>query len=216
MNSALIFYGGWEGHTPYETSLAFKKILEENGFKVTMVNGTEILDSFEDIRKFDLFVPMFTMGEITQTQAENISKAVAEGAGIAGCHGGMCDAFRGNTLWQFMTGAQWVAHPGNSEVTYRVKLEASNPFTAGLRDFDYTGEQYYMHIDPAVKVFATTEFPVSDGLHTSNGRVTMPVVFTKMWGRGRVFYLSIGHTAKDFDIPEIRTIMQRGLLWASR
>ena len=216
MKKALIFYGGWSGHTPKETAEVFKTILEENGFEVTVSDSVEIFDAYETLDEFDLFVPVCTMCEISERQVNKISKAVINGAGIAGCHGGMCDAFRQNTKWQFMTGAQWVAHPGNSQVTYTVKLKGDDPFTRGLSDFTYTGEQYYLHVDPAVKVHAVTEFPVWDGPHCSNGSVTMPVLFTKKWGEGRVFYLSLGHTYEDFEIPEIKTLMQRGLLWAAR
>ena len=216
MKKALIFYGGWDGHTPYETSQVFKTILEQNGFEVTLTDNFDIFEQYENIENFDLFVPMCTMGEISRTHVNNISKAVSEGAGIAGCHGGMCDSFRNSTDWQFLTGAQWVAHPGNSDVTYTVNLKPGNQFTEGLNDFEYTGEQYYMHVDPAVTVYATTDFPVYEGYHSPNGKVSMPVLFTKKWGNGKVFYISLGHTYKDFEIPEIRTMIQRGFIWAAK
>jgi len=216
MKKALVFYGGWDGHTPYETAHIFKEMLIGNGFEVTMSDSLNILDSYEDIKQYDLFVPMWTMGTISSAQAKNICQAVAEGAGIAGCHGGMCDSFRDSTEWQFMTGSQWVAHPGNSEAHYTVNFIPGNEFTDGLEDFSYTGEQYYIHVDPAVKVYATTTFPTMDGPHAANGTVKVPVVYTKKWGKGNVFYCSMGHTYKDFDIPQIKTVMNRGFLWAVR
>ncbi len=214
MKKALVFYGGWSGHTPVETAHIFKDILEKNGFSVTMSDTLSVLDNYEDIADYDLFVPMWTMGEIGAEQCRNICKAVENGAGIAGCHGGMCDSFRNDTNWQFMTGAQWVAHPGNGQATYTVNMKKANPFTGDLEDFTYTGEQYYIHVDPAINVYATMDFPTVDGPHAANGKVTMPVVFTKMWGKGKVFYSSMGHTYKDFDIPQVKTIMERGFLWA--
>ena len=216
MKKALIFYGGWQGHTPAETSALFKEILKKNNFEVTMSDSLNALDDYDSIKKYDLFVPMWTMGEISNEQCNNICKAVSEGAGIAGCHGGMCDSFRQSTLWQFMTGAQWVAHPGNDGVTYTVNLEKNNIFTEGLEDFSITSEQYYLHLDPAVKVYATTAFPVADGDHVPNGEVRMPVIYTKKWGKGNVFYFSVGHTYKSFEIKEAKTIMERGLVWAAR
>ena len=145
-------------------------------------------------------------------------KAVENGTGIAGCHGGMCDAFRNSTGWQFMTGAQWVAHPGNSKVTYTVNItDKSSPLTVNVNDFEVTSEQYYIHIDPVIKVYATTEFPIADGPHASNGKVSVPVVFTKTWGKGKVYYNSLGHTAQIFkDIPEAKELMRRGFLFAIR
>ena len=43
---------------------------------------------------------------------------------------------------------------------------------------------------------ATTRFPVADGPHAPNGPVEMPVLWTKLYGKGRVFYDALGHTAK--------------------
>lgn len=216
MKKAIIFQGGYEGHTPKETSEVFAKILKDEGFSVTVVDSLDIFDDYENIKDFDLFVPCWTMGEISGAQCNNILKAVENGAGMAGCHGGMCDSFRENTNWQFLTGAQWVAHPGNDKITYTVNITEKNELTEGISDFSVTSEQYYIHVDPAVKVYATTTFPIADGPHSSNGEVKMPVVFTKMWGKGRVYYNSLGHTYQTFDIPEAKELMRRGFLWATR
>lgn len=216
MKQALIIHGGWDGHTPKETAYLFADLLKAEGFEITISDTLDALNDYESIRKYDLFVPVWTMGEISWEQETNICRAVEEGAGIAGCHGGMCDSFRNSTNWQFMTGSQWVAHPGNDGTPYMVNLIPGNEFTEGLEDFKVESEQYYIHVDPCVKVYATTTFPVADGPHAANGEVKVPVVYTKMWGKGRVFYTSLGHTYKIFDIPEARTIMTRGLLWAAK
>ena len=213
MRKALIVYGGWKGHDPDGVAQVFSEILKEENFDVTM---SETLDSFaEDLSVYDLIVPIWTMGELSRDKEKNVCAAIASGVGIAGCHGGMCDAFRNSTDWQFMTGSQWVAHPGNSGVTYEVKVKNSE-LTAGIGNFTVTSEQYYIHVDPAVKVFATTEFPTAEGNHTPNGKVELPVVYTKLWGKGRVFYNSLGHNREIFAIPDARELMRRGFLYASR
>lgn len=217
MKKALIFYGGWDGHTPKETGYLFKEMLEAENYEVTICDSLDCLNDYEEITKYDLFVPMWTMGSIGNEQCRNICRAVENGAGIAGCHGGMCDSFRESTDWQFMTGSQWVAHPGNSEAVYTVNLKKDTPFTEGLEDFTLQSEQYYIHVDPAVTVYATTQFPVMDGPHASNGKVDVPVVYTKYWGKGKVFYNSLGHTYEIFEtVPEAKEMMRRGLLWATR
>jgi type 1 glutamine amidotransferase len=128
----------------------------------------------------------------------------------------MCDAFRDCTDWHFMTGGQWVAHPGNDGVRYTVRVRnRSHPITEGIGDFEVSSEQYYMHVDPAVKVLATTEFPVADGPHVPNGPVTMPVIWTKFFGKGRVYYNSIGHTAAVLEQEPVITLMRRGFRWAA-
>jgi type 1 glutamine amidotransferase len=164
-----------------------------------------------------LIVPHWTMGKITGEQLKPVLEAVQAGVGIAGCHGGMCDSFRDNTDWQFMTGGQWVAHPGNDGVKYTVRItDKSHSVTMGIADFDVASEQYYLHVDPAVKVLATTRFPVADGPHVPNGPVEMPVLWTKLYGKGRIFYDALGHTAKVVESEPNLTIMRRGFKWAAR
>ena len=215
---ALIVWGGWDGHQPKEVAEIFNRMLREEGFETEI---SDTLDAFKDEAKLaslSLIVPVWTMGTITNEQANPVFKAVREaGVGVAGCHGGMCDAFRNNTEWQFMTGGQWVAHPGNDGVKYRVKIgPAKSSITEGIKDFDVASEQYYMHVDPAVKVLATTEFPVADGPHVPNGKFDMPVVWTKFYGKGKVFYNSLGHQADIVAAEPCLTIMRRGCLWAAR
>lgn len=74
-------------------------------------------------------------------------------------------------------------------------------------------EQYYLHVDPNLKVLATTTFS-GDHAPWIDGAV-IPVVWKKMHGKGRVFYSSLGHVAKDFEVPEALEIMQRGIRWAA-
>ncbi|TJW72143.1 MAG: hypothetical protein E5X43_32180, partial [Mesorhizobium sp.] len=143
-----------------------------------------------------------------------LTKAVEGGVGLGGYHGGMCDAFRQATDYQFMCGGQWVAHPGNI-IDYRVDItRRDDPIMNGIDDFSYRSEQYYMHVDPSNEVLATTTF---SGEHASwiEG-VVMPVVWKRRHGMGKVFYSALGHAAKEFAVPQMRTIFRRGLLWAAR
>jgi uncharacterized protein len=204
---ALIVRGGWEGHEPKPVSEHFAAWLRESGVEVEI---SDTLDVFKDEAKVgaaDLIVPVWTMGKIEGAQLKPLLNAVRNGAGIGGVHGGMCDAFREQTEYQFMCGGQWVAHPGGAGVTYTVRVvDHEDSITKGVKDFSVTSEQYYMHVDPGNKVLAVTDF----------GNVVMPVVWTKMYGKGRVFYCSVGHIAKDVQIPEARTMITRGLLWAAQ
>ena len=217
MRKALIVQGGWDGHEPVPVSNVFKRILEEEGFQVEV---SDTLDSFKDEEKLlglNLIVPVWTMGEISSEQLDPVLKAIESGVGLAGCHGGMCDSFRNSTQWQFMTGSQWIAHPGNDGILYKVNIKksSSSPIISGIEDFSVTSEQYYLHVDPSVNVLATTDFPVVDGPHKTNGKVTVPVVYTKYWGLGKVFYNSLGHHADIFNNPSALEIMRRGFIWAA-
>lgn len=217
MKNVLIIQGGWQGHEPAPVAQRFARMLEKHGYSVTVSDTQEPLADAESLKALDLIVMSWTMGEIDHKYVENISRAVAAGTGLAGCHGGLCDAFRQDTDWQFMTGGQWVAHPGNDGTRYTVNVRrGSSPLVEGIEDFEVCSEQYYLHVDPAIEVLATTRFPVAVGPHCANKPVDMPVVWTKYWGCGRVFYNSLGHHDDVFDAaPEAALLMERGLVWAA-
>lgn len=211
----MIVWGGWDGHEPEQVAAIFAREIKGMGGTADVFTS---LDAFveQDLMTYDLIVPVWTMGQITREQEKAVAGAVAKGVGMAGCHGGMCDAFRNAVEWQFMTGGNWVAHPGGDGVEYTVNIKrGAHPIVEGLSDFKVASEQYYLHVDPAVKVLATTEFPTVDGPHSRNGRVDMPVVWIKYWGDGRVFYCSLGHKADIVEMPEVLELMRRGFRWAA-
>jgi len=211
---ALIVSGGWEGHKPLEMAQLASTWLSEKNFNVDL---TDTLDIFADagaLKAYDLIVPNWTMGSLTGEQEQGLTSAVESGTGLGGWHGGMGDAFRSNTNYQFMVGGQFVSHPDNEKDYEVVITRSDDPIVAGLGNFQVHSEQYYMHVDPANEVLATTTFQTQSAPWV-NGTV-MPVVWKKTWGAGRVFYSALGHQPSVLDIPEAREIQIRGLLWASR
>jgi type 1 glutamine amidotransferase len=213
MRKAMIVWGGWSGHEPEQGAKIVSEILTGHGFDVRVETSTK---AFADpaIANLSLIVPIITMAKIEKEEVANFTKAIREGVGLAGFHGGMCDAFRDSVDYQFMTGGQWVAHPGNV-IDFRVNIaRRDDPVMEGIDDFDYHSEQYYMHVDPSNEVLATTTFtgqhaPWIDG-------VVMPAVWKRRHGQGRVFYSALGHVSREFEVPQMRTILERGMLWAAR
>ena len=216
MKKALIFRGGWEGHEPAKVSERFSSLLSKHAILTEIVDGVECLADREKLLEYDLIVACYTMGKLPKEYSKNVSYAVGHGVGLAGCHGGMCDAFRESTEWQFMTGGQWVSHPGGDGVEYTVNIcHGSSPIVEGLSDFTVKSEHYYLHIDPSIEVLATTRVPLVNYYHAANKPVNMPVAWTKYWGCGRVFYTSLGHHDDVFEnSPTASLLMERGMLWA--
>ncbi|MBC7237703.1 MAG: ThuA domain-containing protein [Chloroflexi bacterium] len=199
--------GGWQGHEPGPVSEIFAKALRERGFEVEISDTLDAFRDLEKLKRLHLIVPIWTMGHIEKEQLNPLLEAVRSGVGIAGVHGGMGDAFRQETEYQYMVGGQWVAHPGGDGVEYVVHIEdVDSPITAGMHDFTVRSEHYYMHVDPGNHVLATTRF----------GDTVMPVAWTKKYGRGRVFYCSLGHVAQVFEQdPQILEMVVRGMVWAA-
>ncbi|MEA3536970.1 ThuA domain-containing protein [Rhizobium sp. CC-YZS058] len=210
---ALIFWGGWDGHTPQQSAAVVRDMLTAHGMSVTVEPGTAVLTR-ADLSAFDLIVPMITMSTIEPEELKALTAAVEAGTGLAGFHGTMGDSFRASPDYQLMTGGQWVAHPGNI-IDYRIDItRPDDPIMAGIDSFDYRSEQYYLHVDPANEVLATTTF--SGAYFPSIEGVVMPVVWKRRYGNGRVFYSALGHTAEEFAVPQMRRIFERGALWATR
>lgn len=216
MKKALMVWGGWEGHEPRQTVERFAPFLRENGFEVRIENSLDVYLDYEYMNGLSLIVPVWTMGSITLEQEKGLLSAVKSGVGIAGWHGGMGDSFRNSTSYQWMVGGQWVAHPGNI-IDYTVQItDPDHKITWGLSDFGVHSEQYYMHTDPGNNVLATTTF---SGEHEGADWITgtvMPVLWTRRWGLGRVFYSSLGHVDSDFEVFEVAEVVRRGMLWAAR
>lgn len=209
----LMVYGGWDGHYPKQLTEKLVPWFREQGAILTISDSLGVYTNKAIMSDVDLIFQLWTMGKISQEQEKGLLEAVRGGVGLAGTHGGLGDSFRDNTEYQYMVGGQWVAHPGG-EIDYTVQVtDHDDAVTKGVGDFKIHSEQYYMHVDPNVKVLATNTF---NGDHNSwiDGAV-MPVVWKKYYGKGRVFYISVGHTPKDFDIPEAMEILRRGIRWAS-
>ncbi|MCL2266720.1 MAG: ThuA domain-containing protein [Treponema sp.] len=215
---AMILCGGWDGHEPKLVTERFKNFLAGENFDVAVEEDVQIVTNKEKLAELDLFIPVWTMCKDALGYGffEPLLEAVGGGLGMAGCHGGMCDSFRNSVEYQFITGANWVSHPGGDGTKYRINIiSKSNPISEGIEDFDVSSEQYYLHVDPANEVLATTRFPTVRWYHSANGEVDVPQVWTRKWGYGRVFYNALGHHNDVFDIPEAWELMKRGLLWAA-
>ena len=223
MKKALIVYGGWEGHEPRQCVDIFAPILTDEGFEVDLSDTLDACLDRDRMHALSLIVPIWTMGTIGKEQEQGLLDAVKSGVGVAGWHGGMGDAFRNNTTYQWMVGGQWVSHPGgivDHEITI---VNHDDLITQGLDDFKMHSEQYYMHVDPSNQVLATTIFKGDQQVSRNTpyecpwiAGCVMPVVWKRMWGKGRVFFSSLGHKLDDFDVPEVLEIAKRGILWASR
>ncbi|WP_196259977.1 ThuA domain-containing protein [Pelagibacterium limicola] len=210
---ALVVWGGMELHTPERGAQVVRTLLEEEGFAVTVTPDYDALGA-EDVGSNDLVVPVITDGTLAPEKMERLIAAIRAGTGLASYHMGLATTFRASVPFRYAASCYWVQHPGDI-VTYRVEVtRPDHPIMAGIESFEHTSEQYYLNYDPAVDVLATTTF--SGEFHPWRKDVVMPVVFVTNHDKGRVFYSSLGHTADELEIPHVRTILRRGLLWAAR
>lgn len=210
MKKALIFHGGWDGHFPVAVAARFAADLASRGLQADLRDSLSCLDDAAALAAYDVIVPVWTMGTLSPEQTKNLAGAVRGGVGLAGTHGGAGDAFRGNLDYEWMVGGHFVGHPHVGD--YAVRLTGrTSPVTEGLpAEIPYKSEQYYLMVDPGIETLAETTY-AHEGRH-----VVMPVAWTKSWGKGRVFYSSLGHAPAEFDaFPPAHELTLRGILWAA-
>ena len=214
-------YGGWKGHKPSESVDLMVPKLRAEGANVKIFDTLSVYTDEKLMEETDLIIQIWTMGKITEQQFEGLEKAIMNGTGFAGWHGGTGDSFRDNLKYQFIVGGQFLFHPGG-HIDHSIKIiDKSDPITQGLKDFNLKKtEQYYMLVDPNIKVLAISEFDREkyEKPKKKENKITgstMPVVWKKNYGKGRIFYSSIGHHLTEFEVPEVMTMQMRGFRWAS-
>ncbi len=226
---ALIVRGGWEGHQPVAATDLFIPFLESSGYRVEVADKPAVYTDAELMDQTDLIVQCFTMGSIERDEVRGLRAAVAAGVGLAGWHGGIADSYRGSADYLQLIGGQFACHPGKDPkqreddetdnfIPYRVDVlpsAAEHPITFGISSFDLVTEQYWVLSDEYNDVLATTTL-AAEKWNEWTRPVTSPAVWTRQWGKGRVFVATPGHSLDILQTPQVRTIIERGLRWASR
>lgn len=226
---ALVVRGGWDGHHPVEATELFLPFLRENGFDVRVSETNEVYADADEMAAVDLVLQCVTMSEISREALAGLRTAVENGTGLAGWHGGIADSYRASSDYLQLVGGQFATHPGrhpeerpgteeDNFLRYRVELTdlgRTHEITAGLEDFDLDTEQYWVLTDDLNDVLAITTHPVQP-YHPWHRPIVSPAVWTREWGAGRVFVATPGHRPDVLREPSVRTIIERGLLWASR
>ncbi|MCU1524774.1 MAG: hypothetical protein JWO18_1668 [Microbacteriaceae bacterium] len=226
---ALVVRGGWDGHQPVETTGLFIPFLEANGFEVRIEESSKVYADADYLATVDLIVQTNTMTTIEPEEFAGLRLAVENGTGLGGWHGGIADSYRNNVDYLQLVGGQFAAHPGRQpdertgeqsdnyvpHTIHMLPAAADHPITAGIGDFELVTEQYWVLHDDYNDVLATTTQPVRpwDPWHRP---VTSPAIWTRLWGKGRIFVSTPGHRIEVVENPNVRTIIERGLLWAAR
>jgi len=226
---ALVVRGGWDGHMPVETTDLFIPFLEAHDFAVRVEEGTAVYTDAGYLATVDLIVQINTMNTIEPEELAGLTAAVVNGTGMAGWHGGIADSYRNSADYLHMIGGQFAHHAGkhpdervgdgsDNFIPYTVhmtELGRQHPITAGIDDFDLVTEQYWVLSDEYNDVLATTTQEARPW-DAWNRPVTSPAIWTRHWGKGRIFVSAPGHGLDVVENPNVRTIIERGLLWAAR
>lgn len=226
---ALVVRGGWEGHRPVEATDMFLPFLEQNGFEVRVEDSNEVYADENVMAQIDLIVQCVTMSDISKDALKGLRQAVERGTGLAGWHGGIADSYRNHSDYLQLIGGQFATHPSkhpdsctgdesDNYLCYTVDLTdvgRDHEIMAGLEDFTLRTEQYWVLTDDLNDVLATTTHPVQP-YHPWHRPIVSPAVWTRQWGQGRIFVATPGHNPVVLRDVNVRTIIEKGMLWASR
>jgi type 1 glutamine amidotransferase len=183
---------------PEKATELFIPFLERVGYAVRVEESTEVYADAAEMAGTDLVVQCVTMSQITTGQLAGLCAAVEAGTGFTGWHGGIADSFRASSDYLH-------PRPGAS-------------VTAGIEDFELVTEQYWVLHDDLVDVLATTTHPARPWhpWHPWHRPVTCPAIWTRQWGAGRVVVTTPGHSLDVLEHPSVRTVIERGMSWATR
>lgn len=217
MSKALIIYGGWIGHDPLNTALYMKQLLKQEKYQVVLSDSLLVLDDLEYLKEYDLIIMHWTRGILDKDKYENIQQVVSEGVGLAGIHGGLISAFQNNKKWLWLTGGCFVSHPGGINQEYVVNItDKKHPVSSQISDFKVKTEQYYVIVDQAIQVLATSDFESSNQQSSKNQLIKIPIAWIRNWGKGKVFYQSIGHDLTTLKIESVSKLTIEGFKFVTR
>ena len=228
MKKAIFVRGGRPAHQPVETTEHFRGFLEAQGYEISVSDSPAIYADAEFMASVDLIIQCIE-SEIDEASVQGLTQAVENGTGLIGWHGGVLVGFTQSEPNYQLIGAKFVAHPGKpagerigneSDFFIQHKIEFTSlgkedEITRGFSDIELETEQYWLLADSYMKVLATT----TQSAHHSDPwktPVTSPAIWSRQWGKGRIFICSPGHNLKVVSHPSITRIIQNGAIWATR
>ena len=196
--------GLWETYIRTDTQLVTKKKLPSNG---------KNLDDFDAVF-------FYTTGELAmddEQKAALISFIKDDGKGFLGTHSAT-DTFYQWPAYGEMIGGYFNHHPWNQEVGIKVEdrnFAATRHFPA---EFKIADEIYQfkdwsrdkVHVLMSIDT-ATVDLTKKDVLRTDKD---FAVAWTKNYGKGRVFYCSLGHRPEVWARQDIRQMWTEAVKWA--
>jgi hypothetical protein len=176
-------------------------------------------DDLTDLGEYDVLLDYLTDSTLTDDQRDGLLSFVRGGGGYVGVH---CASDLMSTApddpedvldtreepfpeLREMIGGHFLTHPDQGEFEVRI-VDHEHPITANVDDFTVFDEPYQVECDDDVRVLAQMDHPDLD---------EYPVAWTKSFGEGRVFYLSLGHTEDVFQTEGFRSLLHNGIDWAA-
>ena len=200
--------GLWDTEMRTDTELLTKKKLGNNA---------------KNIDYFDLLIFASTTGELEMDdsqKADMLAFIHDDGKGFVGIHAALDTNYKWPEYGE-MIGGWFDEHPWT---TFQAPIVNESPDFPAVRHFPAAFVKYDEIYQPKswsrdkVNVLLSLDASKLD-FDPKNTRIhrtdhDFPVAWSKMYGKGRVFYSTLGHTEESWQDPEIRKMYFEAIKWA--
>jgi uncharacterized protein len=150
-------------------------------------------------------------------KADLIAFVKEDGKGFVAAHTALT-AFESWPEFLDLLGARYDGHPWNAAAGSIINEDPGFPATKHFAAVFNFVDEFYQPKDysrDALRVLLrldTTKMPQNPELHRTDG--DFPLAWAKMYGKGRVFYSSLGHAASTWDNPDVYHMYFEALKWS--
>jgi len=181
-----------------------KGLLEATGrYEVAVTADRDVMRK-GSIRRFDGVLAYTSDGTLSKDQEDGLVGFVKSGGTFVGIH---CAAasWQKNKAYIEMLGGVFAMHSPLMEFPVTI-TRTDSLITRRIQDFRIADELYLLDkFDPdAVEILATAMW---------KGK-PQPMAYTKTYGKGKVFYLALGHDEAALNHPEFQKMLVRGVDWS--
>jgi len=191
----------WKKHFPI-----LAEVLEKTGdFEITMSADLDELKA-ENIAKYDA-VLIYGSGNNFKSpeQEKGLCDFVRNGGAFVGVHSAT-DAFKRSDPYWEMVGGRFAGHGGGKFQV--VILDHEHVITKPMADFEIQDETYRHRYHPE------SEKLLHHLIRCNRGKEQQSMAWVRPYGKGRMFYTSLGHGTPAWKNPAFQRLVVRGLYWA--
>ncbi|MDR2981220.1 MAG: ThuA domain-containing protein [Puniceicoccales bacterium] len=191
---------------------ALEKMAPANDFTVQQTDDPAAFTD-ENLKRFAVVVFMNTSGNVLDdTGKAALKKFVESGGGFVGLHAATDTEFK----WPWygtLVGARFTNHPKIQPASIKV-VDAKHPATTHLPNPWQLTEEWYNFKELAPDNHVLLNLDETSYKGGTNG-ANHPMAWTRIVGKGRVFYTGLGHRPEIFTDPDFVEHLRGGLLWTA-
>ncbi|MDN5202239.1 ThuA domain-containing protein [Fulvivirgaceae bacterium BMA10] len=216
----ILYISGDDTHGSLEVAAVLRKFLEvRHNYFMTYTEDYSVLT--RSLEKFDVILMNNIPPKLTEEEMLGLTKAIEEGKPFLGIHAISAtykmDQPQKKLIFDII-GAEFIRHPPIHEFKVNI-TQPDTDITMNLPDFDIYDEMYFFKsIKPDINILMTSTYEGDDvsGQDWENNfgkSKSTPVTWTRKYGKGKVFYTSLGHSIGAVTNRYFQQVILNGLLW---